>query len=53
MNYMVMVTIIHPSEMDKEAMAKFLKRPEALDNPYIENLWWFEVDAKTHGSIIS
>ena len=53
MNYMVMVTITHPSEMNKEAMAKFLKRSEALDNPNIENIWWFEVDAKTHGSIIS
>ena len=39
--------------MDKEAMEKYLKRPEALDNPYIENIWWFEVDAKTHGSIVS
>ena len=53
MNYIRMTTFSHPSEMDKEAMARYLKRPEALDNPYIENIWWFEVDAKTHGSIIS
>ena len=53
MNYIRMTTFSHPSEMDKEAMEKYLKRPEALDNPYIENIWWFEVDAKTHGSIVS
>ena len=51
MNYMVTTTFSHPSEMDKTLMKEYQKN--LGDNPYIENIWWFEIDAKTHGSIVS
>ena len=51
MNYMVTTTFSHPSEMDKTFMKEYQKN--LGDNPYIENIWWFEIDAKTHGSIVS
>ena len=51
MNYMVTTTFSHPSEMDKTFMKEYQKN--LGDNLYIENIWWFEIDAKTHGSIVS
>jgi len=51
MNYMVTTTFSHSSEINKTFMKEYLKNLE--ENPHIENIWWFEVDAKTHGSIVS
>ncbi len=49
MNYVVTTTWSHPAELNKAEMAEF--QQQFSDNPNLLNIYWFEVDAMTHGSV--
>jgi len=49
MNYVVTTTWSHPAEMNKEEMATF--QQTFSDNPDLLNIYWFEIDPTTHGSV--
>ena len=50
MNYIVTTTWSHPNEMNKAEMADYQKK--FSDRPEVVNIYWFEVDPKTHGSVV-
>ena len=50
MNYIVTTTWSHPNEMNKAEMADYQKK--FSDRPEVVNMYWFEVDPKTHGSVV-
>tara|TARA_E500000081_G_C5840407_1_gene221825 strand:+ start:196 stop:525 length:330 start_codon:yes stop_codon:yes gene_type:complete len=50
MNYIVTTTWSHPAEMNKEKLADLQK--QYADIPEVLNIYWFEVDPKTHGSVV-
>ena len=50
MNYIVTTTWSHPNEMNKAEMADYQKKHG--DRPEVVNIYWFEVDPKTHGSVV-
>ena len=49
MNYVVTTTWSHPAEMNKAEMAMF--QQTFSDNPDLLNIYWFEIDSTTHGSV--
>ena len=49
MNYVVTTTWSHPAEMNKAEMAEF--QQTFSDNPDLLNIYWFEIDPTTHGSV--
>ena len=50
MNYIVTTTWSHPNEINKAEMADYQKKNS--DRPEVVNMYWFEVDPKTHGSVV-
>ena len=50
MNYIVTTTWSHPNEMNKAEMADYQKKNG--DRLGVLNIYWFEVDPKTHGSVV-
>ena len=50
MNYIVTTTWSHPNEINKAEMADYQKK--FSDRPEVVNMYWFEVDPKTHGSVV-
>ena len=50
MNYIVTTTWSHPNEMNKAEMADYQKNNS--DRPEVVNIYWFEVDPKTHGAVV-
>ena len=40
----------HPNEINKAEMADYQKK--FSDRPEVVNMYWFEVDPKTHGSVV-
>ena len=50
MNYIVTTTWSHPNEINKAEMADYQKNNS--DRPEVVNIYWFEVDPKTHGSVV-
>ena len=50
MNYIVTTTWSHPNEINKVEMADYQKKNS--DRPEVVNMYWFEVDPKTHGSVV-
>mgnify|MGYP001242068855 FL=1 len=50
MNYIVTTTWSHPNEINKAEMADYQKNNS--DRPEVVNMYWFEVDPKTHGSVV-
>ena len=50
MNYIVTTTWSHAAEMNKEKLADLQKQYAGIAE--ILNIYWFEVDPKTHGSVV-
>ena len=50
MNYIVTTTWSHPNEINKAEMADYQKKNG--DRLGVLNIHWFEVDPKTHGSVV-
>ena len=50
MNYIVTTTWSHPNEMNKAEMADYQKKNG--DRLGVLNIYWFEVDPKTHGAVV-
>ena len=50
MNYIVTTTWSHPAEMNKEKLADLQKSFAHISE--ILNIYWFEIDPKTHGSVV-
>ena len=50
MNYIVTTTWSHPNEINKAEMADYQKNNS--ERPEVVNIYWFEVDPKTHGSVV-
>ena len=50
MNFIVMTTWSHPNEINKAVMADYQKNHS--DRPEVVNIYWFEVNPNTHGSVV-
>lgn len=49
MNYVVSTIWKHPDDMDKARMREV--QSQWRDNPNLVNIYWFEIDSRTHGSV--
>lgn len=49
MNYVVSTIWKHPDDMDKARMREV--QSQWRDNPNLVNIYWFEIDSQTHGSV--
>ena len=49
MNYVVSTIWKHPADMDKARMREV--QTQWRDNPNLVNIYWCEIDSRTHGSV--
>ena len=49
MQYVVSTIWKHPAEMDKDRMREV--QAQWRDNDKLVNIYWFEIDSTTHGSV--
>ena len=49
MHYVVSTIWTHPADMDKDRMREV--QAQWRENENLVNIFWFEIDSKTHGSV--